>query len=81
MEHSVTRRRAIGITAAAAGLSLVPLGRAARAEANLVTWRGHAMGALASLQIHHKDRIAAERLVAARRRGSSEARTDSQPLP
>ena len=25
MEHSVTRRRAIGITAAAAGLSLVPL--------------------------------------------------------
>ena len=45
MEHSVTRRRAIGITAAAAGLALVPLGGAARAEANLVTWRGHAMGA------------------------------------
>ena len=71
MEHSVTRRRAIGITAAAAGLILVPLGRAARAEANLVTWRGHAMGALASLQIHHTDRIAAERLV---RRAVSEVR-------
>ena len=63
MEHSVTRRRAIGITAAAAGLALVPLGGAARAEANLVTWRGHAMGAVASLQVHHKDRSAAERLV------------------
>ena len=71
MEHSVTRRRAIGITAAAAGLSLVPLGWPARAEANLVTWRGHAMGALASVQIHHKDRIAAERLV---RRAVAEVR-------
>ena len=30
MEHSVSRRRSIGITAAAAGLALVPLGRAAR---------------------------------------------------
>ena len=63
MIHSVTRRRVIGITAAAAGLSLVPLGRAGRAEASLVTWRGHAMGALASLQIHHTDRRLAERLV------------------
>ncbi len=63
MIHSVTRRRAIGITAAVAGLSLVPLGRAGRAEASLATWRGHAMGALASLQIHHTDRRLAERLV------------------
>jgi FAD:protein FMN transferase len=63
MEQSLTRRRAIGITAAAAGLSLVPLGRTTPAEADLVTWRGHAMGALASLQIHHTDRSAAERLV------------------
>lgn len=63
MDRSVTRRRAIGISAAAAGLTLVPLGRAARAEASLVTWRGHAMGADASLQIHLTDRSAAERLV------------------
>ena len=28
-----------------------------------MTWRGHAMGALASLQIHHTDRHSAERLV------------------
>ena len=81
MSHSVTRRRAIGITAAAAGLTLVPLGRAARAEASLVTWRGHAMGALASLQIHHTDRRAAERLV---QRAVSEVRRlerTLQPLP
>jgi FAD:protein FMN transferase len=71
MDSSVTRRRAIGITAAAAGLTLVPLGRAARAEANLVTWRGHVMGAFASLRIHHTDKSVAERLV---RRAVSEVR-------
>lgn len=58
-----SRRRFIGITAAAAGLSLVPFGRAAGAEAHLVTWRGQAMGAVASLQVHHHDCAAAERLV------------------
>src|SRR5215217_5901616 len=77
MEHSVTRRRAIGITAAAAGLALVPLGGAGRAEANLVTWQGHAMGAVASLQVHHKDRSAAERLV---RRAVAEVRRLEQIL-
>jgi FAD:protein FMN transferase len=59
----LSRRRFIGITAAAAGLSLVPFGRAAWAEAHLVMWRGQAMGAVASLQVHHHDRAAAERLV------------------
>ncbi|WP_414475146.1 FAD:protein FMN transferase [Microvirga sp. M2] len=59
----VSRRRFIGITAAAAGLGLVPFGRAARAEAHLVTWRGQAMGAVATLQVHHHDRAVAERLV------------------
>jgi thiamine biosynthesis lipoprotein len=44
-------------------LSLVPFGRAAWAEAHLVMWRGQAMGAVASLQVHHHDRAAAERLV------------------
>ena len=56
----LSRRRFIGITAAAAGLSLVPFGRAARAEAHLVTWRGQAMGAVATLQVHHHDRAAAD---------------------
>jgi len=59
----LSRRRFIGVTAAAAGLGLVPFGRAARAEAHLVTWRGQAMGAVATLQVHHRDRAAAIRLV------------------
>jgi thiamine biosynthesis lipoprotein len=63
MSPALSRRRVIAITAAAAGLALVPLGRLARAEAHLVTWRGSAMGAAASLQLHHRDRAAAERLI------------------
>ncbi|AWM85410.1 FAD:protein FMN transferase [Microvirga sp. 17 mud 1-3] len=63
MSPLLSRRRVIGISAAAAGLSLLPFGRAARAEARLVTWQGHAMGAVATLQIHHHDRATAERLV------------------
>ncbi|HEY1364819.1 MAG TPA: FAD:protein FMN transferase [Xanthobacteraceae bacterium] len=58
-----TRRRAIGITAAAAGLSLVPFGRAVKPAESLVSWRGEALGALASLQIHHPDRAFAAELV------------------
>ncbi|GAU87073.1 FAD:protein FMN transferase [Bosea sp. BIWAKO-01] len=61
----VTRRRIIGIAAAAGGLALLPLGCPARAEGHLVTWRGQCMGAVASLQIHHHDRAEAERLIAA----------------
>lgn len=63
MNTLVSRRRMIGITAAAAGLSLLPFGRKAHAEAHLVTWQGAALGATASLQIHHHDRAAAERLI------------------
>jgi thiamine biosynthesis lipoprotein len=59
----LSRRRFIGITAAASGLSLLPLTGFGKAEADVVTWRGTAMGALASLRIHHYDRNAAERLV------------------
>src|SRR5688500_15093894 len=71
MNARFTRRRVIGITAAAAGLSLVPLGRAVRAEARLVTWRGSVMGAIAMLQVHHADRATAERIV---RKAVSEVR-------
>lgn len=63
MSPLLSRRRVIGITAAAAGLSLLPLGHRARAEAQLVTWQGQAMGAVATLQIHHHDRAAAQRLI------------------
>lgn len=59
----LTRRRALGLLAAAAGLPLV-LG-ATRATAEVVTWHGRALGAPATLVIHHPDRPAAERLVAA----------------
>ncbi len=63
MPPLLSRRRFIGVTAAAAGLGLVPFGQAARAEAHLVTWRGQVMGAVATLHVHHHDRVAAERLV------------------
>lgn len=63
MSPLLSRRRFIGVTAAAAGLGLVPFGNAPRAEAHLVTWQGQAMGAVATLQVHHHDRAAAERLV------------------
>lgn len=63
MSPRLSRRRFIGVTAAAAGLGLVPLGRAPRADTHLVTWHGQAMGAMATLRVHHHDRTAAERLV------------------
>jgi thiamine biosynthesis lipoprotein len=59
----LSRRRFIGISAAAAGLGLLPLGRAAKAQGHVVTWRGQAMGAVAALQVHHHDRSSAERLI------------------
>lgn len=61
MSPQVTRRRFITITAAAAGLPLLP--RGVSAEAPLVTWRGTVMGAVATMRICHPDRAAAERLV------------------
>jgi thiamine biosynthesis lipoprotein len=63
MSPHLSRRRFIGVTAAAAGLGLVPFGHPAKAEGQLVSWHGQAMGAVASLQVHHHDRAAAERLV------------------
>ena len=59
----LTRRRALGLLAAAAGLPLAL--RASRATAEVVTWRGRALGAPATLVLHHPDRAAAERLLAA----------------
>lgn len=61
MTGTMTRRRVIGISAAAAGMALLPLH--AQAAAQAVTWKGEAMGAQASLVIHHPDRAKAERLV------------------
>lgn len=58
----LTRRRSLGLLAAAAGLPLVL--RASRATAEVVTWRGRALGAPATLVLHHPDRAVADRLVA-----------------
>jgi thiamine biosynthesis lipoprotein len=63
MSPHLSRRRFIGISAAAAGLSLLPLGRQAKAQVELVRWQGQAMGAVASLQIHHPDRAVARGLI------------------
>jgi FAD:protein FMN transferase len=61
------RRRFIGITAAAAGMALLPLrfGEALAREASprLRVWRGTALGADATLQIHHPDADLADRLI------------------
>lgn len=61
MADRITRRRVIGISAAAAGMALLPLRGMASPEA--VTWQGQTMGAQASLTIHHSDRNRALRLV------------------
>lgn len=63
---SVTRRRFITITAAAAGFALLPRvpGSAAQAgQANLRSWRGVALGADATLRINHPDPAVADRLI------------------
>ena len=71
MAQMLSRRRFIRISAAAAGLSLVPFGREAMADANLLTWRGTMLGAVATMKIHHDHPHEAERLIAA---ACSEAR-------
>lgn len=63
MSSHLSRRRFIGISAAAAGLNLLPLRGRAGAQARLVTWQGPVMGAAATLQIHHPDQAAAQRLI------------------
>ncbi len=60
----MTRRRMIGISAAAAGMALLPFGSTA-ATPEAVTWQGETMGAQASLIIHHPDRAKAQKLVEA----------------
>ncbi|KZE28919.1 FAD:protein FMN transferase [Chelatococcus daeguensis] len=66
MTNVPTRRRFIGISAAAAGLALLPIGTALAqpADGEVVVWRGTALGAVATLRIHHRNRCAAERLAA-----------------
>ena len=64
MTRAISRRRFIRISAAAAGLSLLPSGSPAQGGTALVTWRGTMLGAVATMEIHHADRSEAERLIA-----------------
>lgn len=57
----LTRRRFIVITAAAGAAAAAP----ARDGADLHVWSGTALGARASLRLHHPDRAEAERLIQA----------------
>jgi thiamine biosynthesis lipoprotein len=63
----LSRRRFIRISAAASGLALAPVvgPLAAVADQHLRVWHGVALGADATLQIHHPDPTEAERLIAA----------------
>ncbi|WP_395714058.1 FAD:protein FMN transferase [Reyranella sp.] len=63
MVRLFTRRRAIAISAAAAGLELLPLRGPVAAHDRLTSWRGVVLGAPASLQIHHGDPAVARRLI------------------
>jgi thiamine biosynthesis lipoprotein len=63
LKSNPTRRRMIAITAATAATSaLLRSDRVARAD-EPVHWRGTALGAQVSIEIHHPDRAYAERLV------------------
>ncbi|MCG5480840.1 MAG: FAD:protein FMN transferase [Ensifer alkalisoli] len=63
MADHVSRRRAICILAAAAGLPLLGLGGARAAAAATVTWTGQALGAPATLILNVEDRSEAAGLV------------------
>lgn len=62
-----TRRRLITIAGAAAGLALMPaapgMAITSGGDSQLRTWRGTALGADATLQIHHHDPRVADRLI------------------
>ncbi|MBI4967963.1 MAG: FAD:protein FMN transferase [Rhodospirillales bacterium] len=63
MSTMITRRRAITILAAAAGLPL--LLKAGKAEARLIRWEGTMLGAPASLAIYHSDEAKARAAIEA----------------
>ncbi|UEM21461.1 FAD:protein FMN transferase [Skermanella mucosa] len=63
MTRRPTRRRFLAITAASAGLTLLPPSIAPAEGAPLRVWRGTALGADACLQLSHPDPDEAERLI------------------
>ena len=72
MRSVIGRRRFLTISAAAAGVALVPLGASQRTrDAQLVEWTGLSLGGLVAIRLHHPDRRAGEALL---RRVVTEAR-------
>ncbi|MGJ5009611.1 FAD:protein FMN transferase [Bradyrhizobium oligotrophicum] len=64
MTNQLSRRRFIRISAALAGLAVVPSrAHAADSTSGLVEWRGTLLGAVATIKLHHRDRQEAERLI------------------
>ncbi len=67
MKSGFSRRKFIAISAAAAGMGLVPFGAAKRATAaNLAEWRGLSLGGVATIRIHHSDRLTARTVYSSR---------------
>ena len=60
----INRRRFIAISAAAAGLPVLPIAARAVPPPLLRVWTGAALGANAMLQIHHPDPTIADMLIA-----------------
>jgi FAD:protein FMN transferase len=63
MTRTLTRRRFIRISAAAACLGPLSVGGPVRAELPPVIWRGTMLGAVATMEIHDEDRSRAEQLI------------------
>ena len=61
----ITRRRALQITGAAGAAALIQGPAAIAASADVITWRGVALGAPAIVRLHGKDRDTAEATLAA----------------
>jgi FAD:protein FMN transferase len=64
----ISRRRFIGITAAAAGIAGFSWTEMVRAGAPATIWNGTALGGRASIRLHHPDPREAERLIVEARR-------------
>jgi FAD:protein FMN transferase len=64
MKDRINRRRFIAISAAAAGLGIVPIGASPKSvSAHLLEWRGAFLGTVSTLRIHHTDPAAARHLI------------------
>jgi len=64
MARFLPRRRVIQVSAAAAGLQVLPLASRAEPAGIAETWRGVVLGAASCLTLHHHDRAAARELLA-----------------